>query len=68
MRNFISSDPDEDILKQIETASVPAAIVYDRDGKLHTTFNNDEDKYGPEGFDYEKDITPLVKRILATAE
>lgn len=68
MQNFISSSADEEVLKQINTASIPAAIVYDREGKLHTIFNNDEEKYGPEGFNYEEDITPLVKQLLGLAQ
>ncbi|MDA1051100.1 MAG: TlpA disulfide reductase family protein [Planctomycetota bacterium] len=68
MQNFISSDPDEDVYKQIATAAIPAVLVYDRGGKLHTTFNNDELKYGPEGFNYADDITPLVRQLLAPDE
>jgi thiol-disulfide isomerase/thioredoxin len=64
MQNFISSDPDEDVHKHIATAAIPAVLVYDRDGKLHTTFNNDDAAYGPEGFNYADDITPLVRQLL----
>lgn len=67
-KNFISSTADEDVLKQIETASIPAAIVYDREGRLHTVFNNDEEKYGPDGFNYEDDIKPLVKQLMEANE
>lgn len=65
MQNFISSDADEDVFKQINTASIPAAVVYDREGKVHTIFNNDEGAYGPVGFNYEEHITPLVKQLAA---
>jgi thiol-disulfide isomerase/thioredoxin len=68
MQNFISSDPDEDVHKQIATAAIPAVLVYDRDGKLHTTFNNDEAAYGPEGFNYADDIAPLVRQLLKSDE
>ncbi len=64
MQNFISSDPDEEVHKQIDTAAIPAVLVYDRNGKLHTTFNNDEKAYGPEGFNYADDIAPLVRQLL----
>jgi thiol-disulfide isomerase/thioredoxin len=64
MQNFISSDPDEEVHKQIDTAAIPAVLVYDREGKLHTTFNNDELAYGPEGFNYADDIAPLVRQLL----
>lgn len=65
MQNFISSDADEDVYAQINTASIPAAIVYDRAGKIHTVFNNDEEAWGPSGFNYEEHITPLVKQLIA---
>ena len=68
MQNFISSDPDEVVLQQIDTAAVPATIVYDREGQLHTVFNNDQDAYGAEGFNYTKDITPLVQQLLKSEE
>jgi len=68
MHNFISSDPDEEVHKQIATAAIPAVLVYDRDGKLHTTFNNDEAAYGPEGFNYADDIAPLVRQLLKSDE
>ncbi|MBI2480109.1 MAG: hypothetical protein HYV60_16205 [Planctomycetia bacterium] len=65
MQNFISSDADEDVGKQINTASIPAAVVYGRDGKVHTIFNNDEEAYGPSGFNYEEHIKPLVQQLVA---
>jgi len=52
------------VLKQIDTAAKPVSLVYGRDGKLHTTFNNDKELYGPEGYNYEKDIVPLVRELL----
>ena len=64
MQNFVSSDADEDVYKQISTAAIPASLVYDRGGKLHTTFNNDEGLYGEEGFNYADDIKPLVMQLL----
>ena len=67
-QNFISSTADEEVLKQIETASIPAAIVYDRSGNVHTIFNNDKEEYGPEGFNYEDDVTPLVKQLMEATE
>lgn len=65
MQNFISSDADEDVFRQINTASIPAAVVYDREGQVHTIFNNDEAAYGPSGFNYEEHITPLVQQLVA---
>ncbi len=68
MQNFISSTADEEVLQQIDTASIPAAIVYDRNGKIHTIFNNDKEEYGPEGFNYEEDVKPLVESLMEPAE
>lgn len=68
MQNFISSDADEDVFKKIKSASIPAAVVYDREGKVHTIFNNDEEAYGPSGFNYEEHITPLVKQLAAQGQ
>ena len=67
MANFISSDPDETILKHISSASIPAALVYDRQGTLHKVFHNDTGEYGPDGFTYERDIIPLVKQLLRSS-
>lgn len=64
MKNFISSDADEKILTQIDTSAIPAALVYDQNGKLVKVFNNDNDDYGPDGFNYEKNIIPFVESLL----
>ena len=64
MQNFISSDPDETVLKEISTAAIPAALVYDRNGELHKVFNNFTGEYGADGFSYGEDITPLVEQLL----
>lgn len=66
MQNYISSDTDEKILQHLKTAAIPAAIVFDRDGKVLKIFNNDENEYGPEGFNYEKNIQPFVEERLAS--
>lgn len=64
MRNFISSDPDEEVLKEINTAVIPAVLVYDQQGNLAKIFNNDGDEFEPGVFSYEKHITPMVKKLL----
>ena len=68
MDNFISSDPDETVLARIGAGVIPVAMVYDREGQLHTAFNNDTAAYGPEGFSYADDIVPLVETLLAEAK
>lgn len=64
MQNFISEDPDEVVLRHIETASIPAALVFDRQGNRHKVFNNDNGDFGPDGFNYKDDVTPLVEMLL----
>ncbi|WP_339743922.1 TlpA disulfide reductase family protein [uncultured Rubinisphaera sp.] len=64
MHNIVATNPDEIVLQQIKTAAIPAAIIYDRNGKIHKVFNNDEDLYGPKGFNYQEHITPLVEKLL----
>ncbi len=65
MPNFLSSDPDSQVLEEISTVAIPAALVYDQQGNLRQVFNNDTDTYGPEGFSYEADVVPLVEELLA---
>lgn len=67
MPNFVSSDPDEVVLGQIDAALIPVALVYDKEGKLHTVFKNDDDTYGSEGFGYRSHIGPLVEQLLTEA-
>ena len=68
MQNFISSDPDEIVLQHLDAGSIPIAMVYDPSGKLHTVFTNDHDQYGPAGFSYKQQITPLVDQLLQTTQ
>lgn len=66
MQNFISSTPDSDVLALVNSTSVPVALLYDREGQLHKVFNNDnEDEYGPNGFNYHDNIAPLVDELLS---
>ena len=64
--NFIATDPDTEVLNQISTSAIPAAIVYDKEGKLQKIFNNDTDEYGADGFSYDEQIEPLVQSLTAT--
>ncbi len=65
--NFLSSTPDEEVMAALEVASIPAALVYDQSGALKKTFDNDDDEYGPEGFNYENHVAPLVDGLLKVA-
>lgn len=66
--NFLSSDKDEDVTKEIRVASIPAAMVYDRDGNLHKKFSNDDGEFGKTGYTYKKDIYPVVEELVNKAE
>lgn len=63
-QNVISSDPDEDVLDALEVGSIPAVLVYDREGNLKKKFTNDDNEYGDEGFTYPQHIVPLVEELL----
>ncbi len=64
--NIISSTPDEKLYESINLAAIPAAYVYGPDGKLIKRFDNEKQEYGKEGFTYEKDIGPLIDKLLKT--
>jgi thiol-disulfide isomerase/thioredoxin len=63
-QNVISSDTDEDVLDALEVGSIPAVLVYDREGNLKKKFTNDENEYGDDGFKYQQHIIPLVEELL----
>jgi thiol-disulfide isomerase/thioredoxin len=66
-QNVISSDTDVDVLDKLGLASVPAVLVYDGQGRLHTQFSNDDNAYGDEGFTYKGHIIPLVRQLIASS-
>jgi hypothetical protein len=63
-QNVISSVPDEEMYNRLDLGSVPAVLVYDRDGKLSKRFDNDSGEYGDKGFDYEHHVIPYVEQLL----
>ena len=66
--NVISSDAADDVFQRLKLGSIPAVLVYGRDGQLAKRFDNDDALYGKEGFTYEKHIVPLVEQLLSTAD
>ncbi len=68
LTNILSSDPSDEVFRQLELGSIPAVLVYGRDGQLARRFDNDENLYGAEGFTYEDHIVPLVDELLAGIE
>jgi thiol-disulfide isomerase/thioredoxin len=63
--NLISSDPDEELYKQVGIASIPVVQVYNSKGRLAKQFDNEKDEYGKNGFSYQKDIEPYVQQLLS---
>ncbi len=64
MRNFISSDPDLAVFDKLRVASVPALHVFDRAGKLHQRFDNENGAFGDAGFSIIKHVKPVVLELL----
>ncbi|MFV1969302.1 MAG: hypothetical protein ACC628_28105 [Pirellulaceae bacterium] len=64
-QNVISSDPDETVYDALDLGSVPAVLIYDRNGKLQKRFDNDKGEYGETGFNYEHHVIPYVEQLLA---
>ena len=63
-QNVISSDTDNVVLERISLSSIPAVMVYGRDGKLLKRFDNDQGLYG-EGFTYLDHVVPLVEEAIS---
>ncbi len=64
--NVICSDPSEDFYNKIRLGGPPAVFVYDPSGKLVKRFDNSQVPKTPE-FTYQRDIVPLVEKLLAGA-
>lgn len=58
--NLMTSDPFDEMLERYDLFSLPAAIVYDREGKKLKTFEGD--------LSYEKQIFPLLESVVSPAE
>ncbi|MEM9587032.1 MAG: TlpA disulfide reductase family protein [Planctomycetota bacterium] len=58
--NYISQTPSDDVLSAVKVASIPAVLVFDREGNLVKQFADAGDTIG---FTYEKDVIPLVKKL-----
>jgi hypothetical protein len=62
--NVVTREEAEEVLKKLDLATIPAVLVYDREGKLHKKFTNDVAKTEAEYFTY-KDVEATVKALLA---
>ena len=65
LQNFLSTDVSDDVLAEVGAASVPVVLVYNAQGELAQTFE-DDGSYGDEGFTYQEHITPAVEELLAS--
>lgn len=68
MVNFLCSDPDQHVLEKVGANMVPVALVYDRQGTLHTVFHNDDERFDKSGFNYDDHVVPLVESLLANKD
>lgn len=59
--NFILQTPNEDLYRRSGVGSLPAVLVFDRNGKLVRTFC---DVGQTAGFTYPDDVTPLIEQLL----
>ncbi len=57
--NVLCSDPMDDVLRELDLFSLPAAIIYDAQGKLHRRFDGD--------VDYAEGILPAVAELLTSS-
>ena len=65
LHNFLCTDEAIEVMDALEILSIPAVYVYDRNGKLVKRFDESTLKDGEDkAFTYEKDINPLVKKLL----
>jgi thiol-disulfide isomerase/thioredoxin len=61
--NLMASDEAEIVFDKLKIASIPAVLVYGRDGKLAKCFNNDNATTDEEGFTY-ADVSRFVEDLL----
>ncbi len=61
--NVLCNEKDEAVFEKLGIPSIPAVLVYGRDGKLAKTFENSEAKTEAENFTY-KDVTAFVDSLL----
>jgi hypothetical protein len=56
--NVISSDPMDDVLKDFDIFGLPAVVIYDAQGSLHTVFEGT--------VSYGEQVFPEVEKLLAS--
>jgi len=61
--NLMASDEAEVVFDKLKIASIPAVLVYGKDGKLAKCFNNDNATTDEEAFTY-ADVSKFVEELL----
>lgn len=68
-RNFLSSTPSDEVFETLDLASIPAAYIYGKDGKLLKRFDDSLLVDGKEeAFTYKDDIKPYVEKLLQNGQ
>ncbi len=58
---YISRTPSDEIYSATELDSIPAVLIYGKDGKLVKVFSDSGESVG---FTYDKDVIPLVEELV----
>lgn len=65
IENILSTEPADDVYAKLDLGAVPAVYVFDKSGQLAERFDyNDPEKFGEDGFSYEKHVGPLVDKLV----
>lgn len=65
IKNYLCSQPADEVFEKIDLDSIPAVLVYGRDGKLAKRFDNRTPaKPGSEEISYETQVVPLVEKLV----
>lgn len=62
--NYLCETPSDEVFSALQVASIPAVLVYDKDGQRVRTFTDSGDDIG---FSYADDIAPLVRSLVTPA-
>ncbi len=65
LESFLSVTPSEELFENLNIPSIPAVLVYDQTGALVRKFVDAGDDVG---FGYERNVVPLVKALLKSAQ
>ena len=60
--NFVSSEPDTELLKKFEADTIPGIVLFDRSGKRLKTYTDSNS--GEDGLSYKGDIIPRIEELL----